>query len=274
MRPVNLIPPEERRGDRAPTRTGPIAYVLVGALALALGAVTLVVLTNNKIADRQDQVAALEEREAAATQRAEALAPYTEFASLKEARVQTVNSLARSRFDWERVLRELALVLPPDVQLTNVTGTVSPEVTLQGGGGSALRDAAEGPALAINGCASSHKTVAELAAALEDIDGVTRVGVANSSESQTESGGAPSSSVTEGCQTTKAVAQFEMLAAFDAVPAPGTSAPVAPPAESVPTGNEAGVDSAQQQEQQARDSVEKQDEKVDHATNLIPGTVR
>jgi len=32
MRPVNLIPAEERRGDAAKSRTGPLAYVLVGVL--------------------------------------------------------------------------------------------------------------------------------------------------------------------------------------------------------------------------------------------------
>lgn len=43
MRPVNLIPPEERRGERAPMRTGSLSYLLVGALALVLGAVTVLV---------------------------------------------------------------------------------------------------------------------------------------------------------------------------------------------------------------------------------------
>ena len=37
MRPVNLIPPEDRRGEQAPLRTGPLAYVLVGALVAAAG---------------------------------------------------------------------------------------------------------------------------------------------------------------------------------------------------------------------------------------------
>ena len=32
MRPINLIPPEERRGSQAPLRSGPLAYILVGAL--------------------------------------------------------------------------------------------------------------------------------------------------------------------------------------------------------------------------------------------------
>ena len=32
MRPVNLIPPDERRGDRAAMRTGAFSYVLIGGL--------------------------------------------------------------------------------------------------------------------------------------------------------------------------------------------------------------------------------------------------
>ena len=45
-------------------------------------------------------------------------------------------SLAQSRFDWERVLRELAIVIPEDVWLTNLTATVSPEVQLDDSGSS------------------------------------------------------------------------------------------------------------------------------------------
>ncbi len=36
MRPVNLIPPEERRDGTAKLRGGPLAYILVGALAALL----------------------------------------------------------------------------------------------------------------------------------------------------------------------------------------------------------------------------------------------
>ena len=32
MRPVNLLPPELRQGARTPMRTGPVPYILVGAL--------------------------------------------------------------------------------------------------------------------------------------------------------------------------------------------------------------------------------------------------
>ena len=45
MRPVNLIPPEQRRGEQAPLRTGPLPYIVVGALVAVLVGVTALVLT-------------------------------------------------------------------------------------------------------------------------------------------------------------------------------------------------------------------------------------
>ncbi len=59
---------------------------------------------------------------------------------MRDARVETVTSLAQSRFDWERVMRELSLVLPGTVWLTNVTGTVAPTVTVPNGASVSLRE--------------------------------------------------------------------------------------------------------------------------------------
>jgi Tfp pilus assembly protein PilN len=281
VRPVNLIPPEDRRGERAPTRTGPLAYVLVGGLALVLAAVTGVVLTSNQISDRKAEVANLEAQETAARERAEALAPYAQFAALEQARVQTVDSLAKSRFDWERVLRELALVIPPDIQLTKVSGTVSPEVSVSDGGENSLRDGALGPAIELAGCAPDHEAVAALAASLEDIDGVTRVGVNGSAESAASDVTGESSSLGGGgdisCASDGSVAQFEMIAAFDAVDvaAPTTPAPEATPAPVSDESEPAEVADARDQEDQARDSSAEQTDKARDATEtLIPGTVR
>ena len=125
MRPVNLIPPEDRRGDQAPLRRGPLAYLLLGALALLLVGVVALVLTGNQISEREDEVAKLKGEDAVATAKAAKLASYTQFRSLSEARVQTVQSLADSRFDWERVMRELALILPDDVWLVDLTATAT-----------------------------------------------------------------------------------------------------------------------------------------------------
>ncbi len=139
MRPVNLIPPEERRGERAPSRTGGLAYVVIGVLAVALLAVVGVVLTDNQIAERQAQVTELKGELDEATAEANRLRSYADFATMQETRAQTVSTLAESRFDWYRVLHELGLVIPNDVWLTDLQGAVSPDGRRRrGAGGSGL----------------------------------------------------------------------------------------------------------------------------------------
>lgn len=248
MRPVNLIPPEERRGEHAPLRTGPLVYILVGALVLALAGITAMVLTDNQISERKSELATLEREDAAAAAKATRLAAYTQFRQLSEQRVATVQSLADSRFDWERVMRELALILPGDVWLIDLTATAAPGVTLggEGGGGgeSGLRAAASGPALELNGCAAGQTAVASFVTALKDIDGVTRVGIQSSELPSAQSGAgvaaggeAGGGEGSEDCRTRKFIAKFELVVAFDAAPIPvvgsgeAEAAPVAAPEE-------------------------------------------
>jgi Tfp pilus assembly protein PilN len=224
VRPVNLIPPEDRRGDRTQLRRGSLSYALIAILVLALIGTYAVVTTNSKISERQAEVTSLQAREEAARARAAALGPYAEFATMAQARDATVSSLAQSRFDWERVLRELALVIPDNVWLVSTTGTVSPEVQLENAGGVALRSQVSGPALEIIGCGDGQEAVAAFVAALKDIDGVTRVGL-NSSARNIEAGadGGGGGGGTD-CRTRGFIAQFEIVVAFDAVPAPAAAA--------------------------------------------------
>jgi Tfp pilus assembly protein PilN len=244
MRPVNLIPKEERRGEHAAMRTGPLAYIAVGVLVAALVGVTALVLTDNEIAHRKDEVAQLRHEDAAAKARAQRLAAYTAFRALHDQRVSTVTSLADSRFDWERVMRELSLVLPGNVWLTNLSATAAPGVTVGGesssgaASGASLRASAAGPALEISGCAAGQDAVAGFVTALQDIDGVTRVGVQSSALGETgPSAGASESGGSGGesdCRTRGFIAQFEIVAAFDAAPVtPGASGEeeAAPPVE-------------------------------------------
>lgn len=218
MRPVNLIPQDERRGGRRPARTGPVAYLLVGALLAVLAGVTSLVLTGNTVAEREAEVAHLEQEEEAARARAESLSAFANFAVMQQARALTVSSLAQSRFDWERVLRELALVLPEDIWLTTLSGKVGPEVSVESEGDSKLADGTTGPSLSMVGCAAGHESTARLVAALEDIDGVTRVGLATS-ERSSDSGasGATETSSTEGCTARDFLSTFEIVVAFDGV---------------------------------------------------------
>jgi Tfp pilus assembly protein PilN len=235
MRPVNLIPLEERRGENRPMRTGPVPYLLVGALLAVLAGVTALVLTGNQIADRKSEVAKLEREDAVASARAKRLSAYTQFRTLREQRVQTVTSLADSRFDWERVMRELSLVLPRDVWLVSLDASAAPGAegggSSSGSGGSGLSSSIAGPSLTISGCATGHDAVAGFVTALKEIDGVTRVGV-ESSELPSQQEGAGKSGGSSGgggsggggestdCRTRAFIASFKMVVAFDAAPVP------------------------------------------------------
>jgi Tfp pilus assembly protein PilN len=235
VRPVNLIPQEDRRGGKAPLRTGAVPYAIVAILVLALGAVTLLVLTGNKIADRKAEVASLQSQVDATQARADQLSTYTNFADLQQARQETVASLATSRFDWERALHELALVLPDDVWLTSMTASAASDPSSSTSSSTPAVDGVTGPSLDINGCASGHEAVAKFLAALRDVDGVTRVTVlssdrpgAQSSTNSSSSSSASSGQGTVACASRDFIATFEVVAAFDGAQPAATAAPVSP----------------------------------------------
>jgi Tfp pilus assembly protein PilN len=236
VRPVNLIPREDRRGAKAPLRTGPLSYAIVAILLLALGGVTLLVLTGNKISDRKADVAGLQSQVDAAQAQADQLSPYTHFAELQQARQETVASLASSRFDWERTLHELALVLPGDVWLTSVTASAASDPSSSTSSSTPAVDGVTGPSLDINGCASGHEAVGKFLASLRDIDGVTRVtvlssdrpGAQSSSNSSTSSSSASSGQGTVECASRDFIATFEVVAAFDGAQPAATTAPASP----------------------------------------------
>jgi Tfp pilus assembly protein PilN len=256
MRPVNLIPPDERRGDAAPLRTGALVYVLVAGLALFLLGIVAVALTGKQISDRKSEKAGLEQELQQETARANSVAAFSSFRAMQEQRAATVTSLAQSRFDWSRVLHELSLVLPSGVTVTNLTGTVSPDAQSSGSssggstsGGGDLRSGIGGPALQMSGCAPGQDAVAGLVSALEDIDGATRVGlssseIAGSGDSGGDGGSSSSGSSGAGdCFAGPDTANFEITVAFDAVPTPSTATTAPSVPSSVPPAT--GGDSSQ-----------------------------
>ncbi len=266
MRPVNLIPLEERRGGSAPTRTGPIVYFIVGGLAVVLLAVCAVVLLGNQITDKETEVAALESRATETEARADSLSSYVSFEQMKDARVQTIDSLAKSRFDWERVIRELSVVIPKGIWLSNLTGTVSPEVQIDDAAGIGLRSAIPGPALELVGCARSQPDIARLIASMHDIDGITRVTAANGIKSTTTDAAESTKAADDTAATDtsgscpRSAPSFQLVAAFDAVVVDASgAAPTSPPpaTEQAVTAEQQGVADAQT--------------KAQKAANLVPG---
>jgi len=270
VRAINLIPADDPAG-RFQARTGALSWIVLGVLGVLLLAVTAMVLTNNRISDGKAQVAALEQERDAAQARADSLSAFAEFSTMQQQRTATVVSLAQSRFDWERVLRELALVLPDDIWLVGLEGTASPAVQLQDGAEISLRESVAGPALEIVGCAVGQDAVEAFVATLRDIDGVTRVTVAKSerpslSEQTASSSGGGGESQDE-CRTRDFITRFEIVAAFDEVPVPAT-----PPAGSAPEVPAPGSENAAGEPNQTAPSVEQGAAEAQDATEVIPGS--
>jgi Tfp pilus assembly protein PilN len=215
MRPINLIPAEERRRNRGVgSRSGPLPFMLVGALALALIGVVMLLHYSHQVSDREDEIANLQAKNAAASAHAEQLAPYTSFAQMAEQRTSTIAQLADARFDWSRVIKQLSTILPHDVYFTNLSGSAGGATTEGTGVGA--------PSLSIQGCASSQDSVAVFVATLKQIDGVTRVSLETSKLGEGEQSGASACSV--GNKAT-----FSILVVFDGAPASPDSGEFAVP---------------------------------------------
>ena len=111
MRPVNLVPHDQRR--RTPSDgSGKGARAVLGVLALLLAMVVAYVLTANTVTERQNETETArveaDRLEAQAAQKGD----FSEFAAIAQTRLQSVAGVAASRFDWERFMRELARVMP------------------------------------------------------------------------------------------------------------------------------------------------------------------
>ena len=130
-------------------------------------------------------------------------------------------------------MRELALVLPDDVWLTDAHRHRRRPTSARRrrrARRSARRVA--GPALELVGCTVSQEAVGGFVATLRDIDGVTRVarrelGAARrrrpaptQAEARRARAAAPT---TDDCRTRDFIAQFEIVAAFDEVPVPAAA---------------------------------------------------
>lgn len=248
MRAVNLIPRDAAKGERSKLSvtapSGSIgAYVVLAVLALAVAMSAAWALTSNQLSDKRSQLARVQREAATAEAKAATLKPYSDFAALRNARVETVGGLLDGRFDWAHGLREVARAIPRDVDLTSLVGTVSPSATVDGGagGGGSLRAALPVPAFDLIGCARTQSEVARLLARLRTIDGVDRVTLVSSEKSD-------SAALNDtDCRRTPQMPQFQLTVFYKAqdgiVPvadASTTATPAAGGAASDPTTASAG----------------------------------
>lgn len=219
MRPVNLLPEADRPRRRpAAAGSGRRSYAVLGTLAALLLMVTLYVLTANQVTSREDEATRIATEASAAEAKAQALSPFGDFAEVARTRTASVKQLAESRFDWERLLRELSLVLPEDTWLTEADASTTPD---QGDGASGATEApagaSTGPAATLKGCARRQPAVAKLMLRLRRMHRVDDVVLQESASGDSAESGTSS----EGCGRGYA---FDVTVVFDPA-APASAAP-------------------------------------------------
>src|SRR2546421_6498156 len=123
MKAVNLLPEKHRPRQPSGGGQGKSGYVLLGALGAVLVGVLVYVLTLNSINTSRTKITEATAEAARLNDQANSLGPYGDFAKIKAERVASVKQLAEGRFDYERMVRELAHVLPPDVWLVNASAS-------------------------------------------------------------------------------------------------------------------------------------------------------
>ena len=216
MRAVNLLPERHRpRRASAGGKKGS-SYVVLGVLGAVLVALVVYVLTLNSINSGNDQIAVAKAETEQAQAQTRSLSAYGDFAKVKQKRVAAVTQLAKGRFDWERLVRELAHVLPENVWLVkteaSAAGDPSGSTTA---GAAATTPAAGAPVVKLSGCARDQAQVAVTLVRLRELQGADDVKLDRSAK-PAETGKPGSSSAgagPQGCGTSRGRANY----AFDAV---------------------------------------------------------
>jgi Tfp pilus assembly protein PilN len=158
MKPVNLLPESQRR--RPAGGDGKSAYAVLAVLGLLVVMTGLYVVVANQTTTRSAEAAEASAEADRLEAQAANLGAFGNFAQVKETRVASVRQIAAQRFDWERLMLELARVLPADGWLQAADASVSGDT----GGDAPSEDSASsgGPTANLVGCLPRQADVAEL----------------------------------------------------------------------------------------------------------------
>jgi Tfp pilus assembly protein PilN len=241
VRAVNLIPAEQRTG--APVGAGRSQGAAYAVLALVLGLAAMAVLygkADHQISSTRVQAATLTEQARRAEAETNKLAPYTGFAAMSEQRMQAVETLLESRFDWAHVFHEFGRVMPAGTSISSLDGSVGSGTpaaastpAAAGTTGAASSTVASStppgtvPTFTVAGCAVSQPAVAQLLERLRLIDGVSEVTLVSSELSATGSAGGSSG----GCPSHDP--SYTIQLTFEALPSDSAVAAAVAPAKTV-----------------------------------------
>jgi Tfp pilus assembly protein PilN len=151
---------------------GVVGTVLVTAVLAAM-----FLTASTGVADNQERHDAAEAQLAATPVPPPAVPGASELEQEKSARIGALSAALSGRLAWDRVLREVSLVLPDDVWLSSLSATapVGASPTTAAG-------------FAVNGKTYSHDGVARLLARLSVVPHLSNVQLLHSSAATTETG--------------------------------------------------------------------------------------
>jgi Tfp pilus assembly protein PilN len=233
MKAVNLIPSEERRGGSVGVgRSGGAAYIVLGTLGVLAVLVLLYGMARHQVSDRQGKLASIAAQTQRAQEAASALTPYTSFIALREQRMQAVEAVVDSRFDWAHAFHELGRVLPRETSISSIDGTVggaaatsstasapaATTTTAPAASATSATPPGSVPAITLSGCASTQAEVALTLQRLRLMDGVSAVSL----QSSAKSGSTGASSASNGnCKAQSPT--FTVQITFEPLPTPAAS---------------------------------------------------
>lgn len=178
MRAVNLLPKDDGRQRGPSFRDNPLVIGGVVGTVLVTAVLAAMFLTaSTGVADSQKSHDAVQ-AELAATPVPPPTVPGTsELEQEKNARIGALSAALSGRLAWDRVLREVSLVLPDDVWLSSLSATapVTASPTTAAG-------------FAINGRTYSHDGVARLLARLSVVPHLSNVQLQHSSVATSDTG--------------------------------------------------------------------------------------
>lgn len=217
MKAVNLIPAEQQAGGGpAAGESNGAAFMVLGLLAGLAVLAGLYGIASHQVESRKGEVTNLTAQAQAMQARAAELAPYVAFKGMYQQRLQAVNQLVGTRFDWAHAFHELGRVMPSGTALNSVHGTIAAAGAAGGASASSSTPAATGtsassstpaaagtvasatppgtvPTFVLAGCASTQSTVAQTLQRLRLMDGVSGVTLQSSTKGSGSggSGGCP-----------------------------------------------------------------------------------
>lgn len=179
MRAVNLLPRDDRRQSSRPKQNNPLLVGGIAGTVLVTAILAAWFLTaSTGVADNQKRRDAAQAELAATPVPPPTIPGTSQLDQEKSLRIGALSSALAGRLAWDRVLREVSLVLPDEVWLTSLSA--------QAPIAAASPTASAG--FSINGRTYSHDGVARLLARLSLVPHLSNVQLQHSALATSETG--------------------------------------------------------------------------------------